>query len=173
MSNFTCINCSVRFANANVQREHYKTDWHRYNLKRRVSQLPPVTAEEFSERVLLIKRETENKLEEDQTVTYCNACRKQFSNQKSHDNHLNSKKHKESLLRFEKEHSGENVEITTKQLVKQKPNLAEIVAAEGKGRSAFQQRKTTSSECEEIYVEGSDIDDDDDYEDMETEEVNY
>jgi hypothetical protein len=28
-----------------MQREHYKTDWHRYNLKRKVVDLPPVTAE--------------------------------------------------------------------------------------------------------------------------------
>ena len=42
---FTCISCHVAFKEANIQREHYKTDWHRYNLKRKVVELPPVTAE--------------------------------------------------------------------------------------------------------------------------------
>lgn len=32
----TCICCRVVFANSDIQREHYRTDWHRYNLKRKV-----------------------------------------------------------------------------------------------------------------------------------------
>ena len=52
MSVFTCITCRVAFADAEVQRNHYKTDWHRYNLKRKIAELPPVTADNFKERVL-------------------------------------------------------------------------------------------------------------------------
>merc|ERR1712226_1268130 len=52
MSSYTCISCRVAFADADLQRGHYKTDWHRYNLKRKVAELPPVTAENFQERVL-------------------------------------------------------------------------------------------------------------------------
>jgi len=37
---------------AELQKTHYKTDWHRYNLKRKVADLPPVTAENFQQRVL-------------------------------------------------------------------------------------------------------------------------
>ena len=37
---------------AELQKAHYKTDWHRYNLKRKVADLPPVTAENFQQRVL-------------------------------------------------------------------------------------------------------------------------
>ena len=49
---FTCITCRVAFADADLQRSHYKTDWHRYNLKRKVADLPHVTAEGFNQRVL-------------------------------------------------------------------------------------------------------------------------
>lgn len=49
---FTCITCRVAFADADLQRHHYKTDWHRYNLKRKVASLPHVTAEGFNQRVL-------------------------------------------------------------------------------------------------------------------------
>ena len=49
---FTCITCRVSFSDAEMQRSHYKTDWHRYNLKRKVAQMPPVTAEVFFERVM-------------------------------------------------------------------------------------------------------------------------
>ena len=52
MSAFTCISCRVAFAEPELQRAHYKTDWHRYNLKRKVAELPPVTAENFQSRVL-------------------------------------------------------------------------------------------------------------------------
>ena len=49
---YTCMTCRVAFADADQQRAHYKTDWHRYNLKRKVATMPPVTAENFQKRVL-------------------------------------------------------------------------------------------------------------------------
>ena len=52
MSAFTCITCRVAFADADLQRAHYKADWHRYNLKRKVADMPPVTADNFQARVL-------------------------------------------------------------------------------------------------------------------------
>lgn len=50
---FTCISCHVVFKEANIQREHYRTDWHRYNLKRKVVDLPPVTAEGINQFLIL------------------------------------------------------------------------------------------------------------------------
>lgn len=94
MSSFTCLNCNVRFQNADIQREHYKTDWHRYNLKRRVGDLPPVTAEEFQKRVLQQRAADEQAQQE--ISLYCAVCHKQFITEKSHENHLNSKKHREN-----------------------------------------------------------------------------
>lgn len=105
MSAFTCLNCNVRFQSADIQREHYKTDWHRYNLKRKVSELPPVTAEEFQKRVLQ-QRISDEQAQQEITL-YCNVCRKQFISEKSHENHLNSKKHKENVQIAEK--NGENL----------------------------------------------------------------
>ncbi|XP_005177355.1 cytoplasmic 60S subunit biogenesis factor ZNF622 [Musca domestica] len=164
MSNFTCINCSVKFASADIQREHYKTDWHRYNLKRRVAELPPVTAEDFQSRVLQMRNAEATANEERQMSLYCNACRKQFGNQKAHDNHLNSKKHKENLVRFERECGNETKEVTTKSLIQQRPHPAIAAAAEGKGKFALKQA--------EQVAEYDDVDDDDDeYEDIEEEEV--
>jgi hypothetical protein len=39
------------FANLQEQRQHFKTDWHRYNVKRRVERKSAVTEQEF-ERLL-------------------------------------------------------------------------------------------------------------------------
>lgn len=171
MSQFTCINCDARFANAEIQREHYKTDWHRYNLKRRVAQLPPVTAEEFQQRVLTARSATETAIEEQQMSIYCTACRKQFGNQKAHDNHLNSKKHKEALARLEKQqHNQDGAEPTTeppsvcvKSIIEPRPHPALAAAASGKGRLAFAERA--------MQVDDDEDDDDGEYEDVDEEEV--
>lgn len=90
---YTCIACRVAFRDAELQRQHYKTDWHRYNLKRKVADFPPVTAEEFQRRVLT-QREQEKENSKIQT-TYCATCKKLFSNVNAYNNHLNSKKHKQ------------------------------------------------------------------------------
>lgn len=98
MSSFTCLNCGVRFQNADMQREHYKTDWHRYNLKRKIAELPPVSFEEFEKRVSQQKSADAAALE-DQSL-YCKACKKLFKSKNAHDNHLGSKKHKDNLKDF-------------------------------------------------------------------------
>ena len=92
-SGHTCITCAVAFSSGDLQRAHYKTDWHRYNLKRKVAELPPVTAENFKQKVL-IQRAADAKTRERHSH-YCEACRKPFSSDKSYDSHLRSKKHKE------------------------------------------------------------------------------
>ncbi|XP_049769042.1 zinc finger protein 622 [Schistocerca cancellata] len=93
---YTCITCRVAFSSAEIQRMHYKTDWHRYNLKRKVAELSPVTAEEFQRRVLQ-QREEDNDLNKNCSF-HCDSCRKLFNTKNAYENHLNSKKHQESVL---------------------------------------------------------------------------
>jgi hypothetical protein len=45
---YTCLACQVAFQSAEGQRTHYRSDWHRYNLKRKVVNLPSVTFEQFN-----------------------------------------------------------------------------------------------------------------------------
>jgi pre-60S factor REI1 len=47
----TCVACRVAFASPELQRDHHKSDWHRYNLKRKVAALQPVTEDEFLARL--------------------------------------------------------------------------------------------------------------------------
>lgn len=47
---FTCISCKVAFGTADAQRLHYRSDWHRYNLKRKVAELPPVDLAQFQQK---------------------------------------------------------------------------------------------------------------------------
>lgn len=48
---FSCNTCGIRFTNYEGQKYHMKSEWHRYNLKRRVAQLPTISAEVFVEKV--------------------------------------------------------------------------------------------------------------------------
>ena len=99
------------FKTPELQREHYKEDWHRYNLKRKVASIPPVTLEEFELRAKEHREQSQN-LNRDESQ-YCKYCSKLFNTKNAFDNHLNSKKHKLSQERYienienkEEEHSG-------------------------------------------------------------------
>lgn len=54
MSAYTCNSCVLHFDDGALQREHMKSDWHRYNLKRRVAQLPPITELVFKSKVSML-----------------------------------------------------------------------------------------------------------------------
>lgn len=90
----TCITCRVAFRDAEIQRAHYKTDWHRYNLKRKVAELPPVSAESFQDKVLSQREATGAANESKHEV--CEVCRKHFTSRNSYESHLRSRKHREA-----------------------------------------------------------------------------
>lgn len=100
---FTCTTCRVAFQDTELHRQHYKSDWHRYNLKRKVADLPSVTAEEFQKRVLAERNKSDLPYES----LYCKICRKPFNAKKQYDNHLISKRHKENSIRHAASESGE------------------------------------------------------------------
>ncbi|KAL8293285.1 hypothetical protein RQP46_000979 [Phenoliferia psychrophenolica] len=92
---YTCLSCSLAFENAQSQRDHYATDLHRYNSKRRVAGLPPVTAQVFSDKV-------GPKVEAREEVAAkfaCRACSKAFLTAATLATHDRSKKHKETVFK--------------------------------------------------------------------------
>lgn len=93
---YTCISCRVAFTDGELQRAHYKTDWHRYNLKRKVAEMPPVTAENFQERVLAQRTAAEQQLSDAATTEGCAVCNKRFSSVNAYQNHLQSHKHQQA-----------------------------------------------------------------------------
>lgn len=82
----------------------------------------PVTSEDFQKRVLESKALQSNNQAELNTTFYCNACRKQFQNQKAFDNHEGSKKHKENLKSSNT--IEEEVLTKTERKVKERPKHA-------------------------------------------------
>jgi len=55
----TCLTCRLLFSESETMRVHYKTDFHRFNLKRKVANLLPVTEEMFDSKLHEIQT-TEN-----------------------------------------------------------------------------------------------------------------
>ncbi|KAJ1499718.1 hypothetical protein HMI56_004239 [Coelomomyces lativittatus] len=98
---FTCLACQVGFVTPEHQRNHYQTEWHRYNLKRKVAQLPPISSDLFAQRMLWIQNEEENKSKDIDYCYTCTYCQKTFTNEHTHSNHLQSKKHREAVKRGE------------------------------------------------------------------------
>ena len=95
MANFTCLTCHVLFEDADNQREHYKTDWHRYNLKRKIVELQPVTKEVFKQKVDFQTQKKDEKVSGGKISTSCQICNKKFSSEKAFENHVKSKKHRD------------------------------------------------------------------------------
>ncbi|KAJ2783033.1 pre-60S factor rei1 [Coemansia javaensis] len=93
---FTCIACQVAFYSADQQRTHYRSDWHRYNLKRKVADLPPVTAESFAQRVLAQQAKTAEDTKRAEFSAECTVCKKAYGSENAFNNHLGSKKHREA-----------------------------------------------------------------------------
>ncbi|GAA5989105.1 hypothetical protein JCM10908_001160 [Rhodotorula pacifica] len=113
---YTCLSCQLAFVDAHSQRQHYSEDLHRYNSRRRVAGLPPVTQETFDDKV----RERTGQLggapasaaangagqgangqhgsSEQPKKLACKACNKTFASQQTHDAHMQTKKHKDMVL---------------------------------------------------------------------------
>ncbi len=66
----------------------------RYNLKRRVASLPPISSEVFSEKVLQARAETSAQADKAGFERPCETCQKTYYSENSFRNHLSSAKHK-------------------------------------------------------------------------------
>ncbi|EIW68690.1 hypothetical protein TREMEDRAFT_74139 [Tremella mesenterica DSM 1558] len=90
---FTCISCKVAFESPIEQRNHFNADWHRYNMKRRVANLPPVAADAFNDKVIQYREQ--NAVRADPRSLICVPCGKSFSNENSFRTHVLSRKHRD------------------------------------------------------------------------------
>ncbi|KAJ3504247.1 hypothetical protein NLJ89_g8036 [Agrocybe chaxingu] len=77
-----------------VSRVHYRSDHHRYNMKRRVASLPPISVEVFNQKVL--ERRTETAIMSSAKGSSCEVCNKVYTTENAYRSHIQSKKHKEN-----------------------------------------------------------------------------
>jgi pre-60S factor REI1 len=74
----------------------------RYNLKRRVANLPPLSAEIFAEKVLANKASAAATAAKAAFEKPCSICQKTYFSANAYANHLNSQKHRANVSRGEK-----------------------------------------------------------------------
>lgn len=108
MSGLTCNACNKEFSNDAEQKDHYKSEWHRYNLKRKVAGVPGVTEALFLSRQSALDQER-NKLSEPPMLYTCGLCNKGYRSAKAHAQHLESRSH---ILRTSQGTSDTNKGIT-------------------------------------------------------------
>lgn len=92
MEGVTCTTCRIILTNQEDHREHYKSDFHGYNLKRKLVKLDPVSLEVFESK----KAEAEKISNEVHFSCICACCQKQFHSTKSYQKHLEGQNKKKS-----------------------------------------------------------------------------
>ncbi|KAL4908937.1 hypothetical protein BDW74DRAFT_75016 [Aspergillus multicolor] len=108
---YTCNTCFVAFRSSDGQRDHMRTDWHLYNMKRRVASLPPVSQEIFNEKVLAAKASSNAAAAKASFEKTCVACQKTFYSENSHQNHVKSSKHKAREARLNRDNADESSSV--------------------------------------------------------------
>eukprot|EP00299_Pterocystis_sp_00344_P010364 c4611_g1_i1.p1 GENE.c4611_g1_i1~~c4611_g1_i1.p1 ORF type:complete len:406 (+),score=100.59 c4611_g1_i1:43-1218(+) len=89
----SCLSCAAVFGSAAEQKDHYHSEWHRHNLKRKVANLLPLSEAAFNERVTALTAQQQNQPQSRRHE--CAICRKSFHSDKAYEQHINSKKHRE------------------------------------------------------------------------------
>ncbi|KAJ3498112.1 hypothetical protein NLG97_g1370 [Lecanicillium saksenae] len=125
---YTCNTCQVAYRNIDLQKTHMKSDWHRYNLKRRVATLPPISAEVFTEKVLQARATTTAETEKAYFEKSCEACNKTYYSENAYQNHILSQKHKQNEAT-----AGPRNEEETKSVVSSTFSLGESIPAAKNG----------------------------------------
>ncbi|PIM99869.1 C2H2-type Zn-finger protein [Handroanthus impetiginosus] len=139
----TCNACNKELVDEVEQKLHYKSEWHRYNLKRKVAGVPGVTEALFLARQSALAEE-KKKLDEAPMVYSCGLCGKEYRSSKAHAQHLKSKSH---LMRAS-EATSNNAEAVT--IIKPLPNR---VPKEPLHHVVGEDEESEESEWEEVDPE--------------------
>ncbi|XP_009769243.1 LOW QUALITY PROTEIN: cytoplasmic 60S subunit biogenesis factor REI1 homolog 1 [Nicotiana sylvestris] len=92
MRGLACNACNKEFFYENEQKLHYKSEWHHYNLKRKVAGVPGLTEALFIARQSALAEEN-RRLSETPLLYSCGNCGKEYRSSKAHAQHLQSKSH--------------------------------------------------------------------------------
>ncbi|KAF3484350.1 pre-60S factor REI1 [Arthroderma uncinatum] len=100
---YTCNTCQVAFRSSDAQRGHMRSDWHRYNLKRRVATLPPISSEVFTDKVLNAQASNSAAAAKATFEKSCVACQKTYYSENAFQNHIGSQKHRQREAAWRKD----------------------------------------------------------------------
>ncbi|KAF5322550.1 hypothetical protein D9619_001410 [Psilocybe cf. subviscida] len=145
---FTCLSCAIAFLSAEEQRNHYRSDHHRYNMKRRVASLPPISVAVFNQKVL--ERRTETAIMSSTKGSACEVCNKTYTTENAYRSHIQSKKHKENEL---KAASRPPPSAPTSDTVESAPEASQTAAAPSTEPPEGDQANTESKASNSLVVD--------------------
>ncbi|KAK5996600.1 Cytoplasmic 60S subunit biogenesis factor REI1-like protein [Cladobotryum mycophilum] len=136
---YTCNTCQVAYRNIDLQKAHMKSDWHRYNLKRRVASLPPIASEVFTEKVLQARAETTAEADKAFFERSCEACTKTYYSENAYRNHLLSQKHKQNQANPPKRNDDETTSVISSTFSLGEPTPASAEEVDSDAEDEFNQ----------------------------------
>ena len=113
--NMMCNHCMYVCKSYDEMKEHYKSEFHKYNLNRVTMNLNPLLYDDYLKKKEMYMKKLEEqkkkqKLEEEnkQIDLFCEICDKKFSNRKKLEEHLNSKNHKKNEIEKKQKEKEQN-----------------------------------------------------------------
>lgn len=91
-----CATCEVNFADEAEHKRHYKSDFHLFNLKRRMLQMLPISEAAFEKSLKEVMERSKAAPRPEGGGKTCEVCWKDFKSVQTYNEHLKSKKHLES-----------------------------------------------------------------------------
>jgi len=125
-TNMMCNHCLYVSKTYEEMKEHYKSEFHKYNLNRVTMNLAPLSFEDYKRKKdffmkkLEEKKKTEEALKSQNQNLYCEICSKKFNSHKKLEEHLTSKTHlKNKAKKEEPKNEIKEEEISTKSETKE------------------------------------------------------
>ncbi|KAL1240748.1 Cytoplasmic 60S subunit biogenesis factor [Trichinella spiralis] len=142
----SCNTCRVVFENRTLQRQHFHSEWHVYNLKREIADLAPVKLEEFEAKVVEHKAETSDNTSK---VEFCKVCNKNFRSLESYQAHIRSKLHQENVIHYKQflEENGLDGEIDENDIAFQGSNLVQSEVEEEPSKKSEKYSPEVLQQC--------------------------
>ena len=118
-TNMMCNHCLYVSKTYEEMKEHYKSEFHKYNMNRVTMNLAPLSFEDYKRKKDFFmkkmeeKKKTEEALKLQSQNLFCEICSKKFNSAKKLDEHLISKTHLKNKAKKEEEKKEEEISTTS------------------------------------------------------------
>ena len=118
-TNLMCNHCLYVSKTYEEMKEHYKSEFHKYNLNRVTMNLAPLSYEDYKRKKEFFMKKMEEKKKAEESLKlksqnlFCEICSKKFNSSKKLEEHLNSKNHLKNKAKKDEEKKDEISEIST------------------------------------------------------------
>ena len=130
-TNMMCNHCLYVSKTYEEMKEHYKSEFHKYNLNRVTMNLVPLSYEDYKRKKDFFMKKMEEKKKAEEALKlqtqnlHCEVCSKKFNSSKKFEEHLNSKTHLKHKAKKDEAKNNIEEEISTsneiKEIKKQEP----------------------------------------------------